>query len=252
MGKGGFRPVTEGATGAMNIVLTPVIKNRLDMLYLHERVSTEVIVGALQTEVARRMVKLFVAPRLSLAQRVEFHQHGVDWTDRLIVGDSRIVMDSVLECDLMAGRVEMIYLDPASDDSKDEDPAREADLAYLRDRLVLCHGLLHESGSTFVRIVDEDLSSVRSVMDEVFGADNCCGIVTLETTSVRASEPLPSFGEDPIGYRDSIGDSLVWYSRNLSQVKYQQLLVLLHFQAQYPTVFGEGSERRRRCGILLR
>ena len=89
-------------------------------------------------------------------------------------------------------------------------------------------------------------------MDEIFGTDNCCGIVTLERTSARAGAPLPLFGDGPIRYGNSAGDSLVWYSRKVSQAKYQQLLVLLHFQAQYPSVFGEGRERRTKCGILLR
>ena len=214
----------------MNIVLTPTVKSRLDMLYIPERASTKATVAALQAEVARTMVKRLVGPRLSLARRVEFYEHGVDWTDRLIVGDSRIVMDSVLACELMAGKVEMIYVDLPSSDATNDDPTDEAasSLAYLRDRLSLCRDLLHESGGIFVRLSGASLPGVRSVMDKIFGADNCCGIVTLEQ------------------------DCLVWYSRDLSRVKYQQLLRLLDFHAQYPSVFGEGSERRRRCGILLR
>ena len=230
----------------MKIVLKPVTQTRLDMLYLHPRVSPKAIVAAIQTEVARRMVKLFVGPRLSLAQRVEFYQHGVDWTDRLIVGDSHIVMDSVLECDLMAGKVEIIYLDPP------DAPVDYSSRAYLRNRLVRCCELLHESGSMFVRVSDDDLPRVRGLMDSIFGADQCCGIVTLEKTSTQTSERRPFEGTDPVCGSTSIGDCLVWYSRDLSKVKYQQLLVPLHFQAHYPTVFGKGRERRRRCGILLR
>ena len=196
----------------MNIVLRPVIKNRLDMLYIPERASTKAIVAALQVELARRTVEVFV---------MKSSQHGMEWTDRLIVGDSRIIMDSAVGCDLMTGKVQMIYLDPP-------DPTREADL-------ILCRGLLHESGGIFVRISDEDHPGLRSVIDAVFGSDNCCGIVTLEETS----------------YRKPVADCLVWYSRDVSKVECQQLLVLLHFQAQYPTVFGEGRARRKRCGILL-
>ena len=208
------------------------IKNRLDVRGIHERVS--------------------VGPQLSLTRRVELCQHGGDSTDRLIVGDSGIVMDSVLAGGLMVGTVEMIYLDPPSSDSQDRDQTREASLAYLRDRLVLCRELLHESGSIFVRVGDENRSSVRSVMDEVFGADHCCGIVTLEKTSAPAGELLPSVGDYPNQHSDSAADHLVWYGRDLSRVTSRALQVLLDFQAQDPSVFGDGRERRRTCGILLR
>ena len=235
-------------------MLTPVTEIWPDMLYPRERLAPGAIVEALPTEVARRTVKRLVAPRLSLAQRVAFYEHGVDWTDRLIVGDSRVVMDSVLESDLLTGKVEMIYLDPPPSDGTDDDPTDEAEsfLAYLRDRLSLCRGLLHESGSVFVRVSDASLPGVRRVMDEVLGADNHCGIVTLPKGPAHPGELLPAFGDYPVRSKRSAGDSLIWYGRDVARVTYQQLLVLLRFQGQYPTVFGEGKERRRRCGVLLR
>jgi adenine-specific DNA-methyltransferase len=214
------------------------MNNRLDMLYLPARASTQTIVAALQVEVARRMVKLFVGPRLSWPQGAACSQHGMDWTDRLIVGDSRIIMNSALGCDLLAGKVQMIYLDPP-------DPTGEADL--LR-----CRGLLHDSGGMFLRISDDDPPGLRNVMDSVFGPDNCRGIVTLEDTSAQAIDLLPSFAGHPIWYRKPVADYLVWYSRDPSRVDSQQLLVLRHFCAQYPNIFGAGRERRKRCGLLLR
>ena len=238
----------------MSIVLTPAMKNRMDTLHIPERASTKTIIAALQAEVARSTVKRLVAPRLSLAQREAFYEHGVDGTDRLIVGDSRIVMDSVLESDLLTGKVEMIYIAPPPSDGTDDDPTDEAEssLAYLRDRLSLCRDLLHESGSVFVRVSDASLPGVRRVMDEVLGADNHCGIVTLPKGPAHPGELLPASGDYPVRSSGSAGDSLIWYGRDVARVTYQQLLVVLRFQAQYPTVFGEGKERRRRCGVLLR
>ena len=43
-------------------------------------------------------------------------------------------------------------------------------LTYLRDRLLLAHELLHESGSAFVQIGDENLHIVRRMLDEMFGS----------------------------------------------------------------------------------
>jgi len=88
-------------------------------------------------------------------------------------------------------------------------------------------------------------------MDAVLGADNCCGIATREETSAPTGKLLPAVREDPVRRNGSAGDSLIWYSRDFSKATYRQLLVALHFQAHYLTVFGEGRERRRRCGILL-
>ncbi len=45
-------------------------------------------------------------------------------------------------------------------------------LTYLRDRLLLARELLHESGSVFVQIGDENVHRVGLVMDEIFGAEN--------------------------------------------------------------------------------
>jgi len=236
----------------MNIVSTPPSENRLEMLYVPERVSTEALLAVLHAKVAGRMGTRRVGPRLSLVQRVHCYDLGMDWTDRLIVGDSRIVMDSFLECTRMAGKVEMLYVDPPASEASD-DPADVADssLGYLRDRLSRCRDLLHESGSVFVRLGEARPSGVRSVMDAVLGADNCCGIATREETSAPTGKLLPAVREDPVRRNGSAGDSLIWYSRDVWKVTYRQLLVALHFQAHYLTVFGEGRERRRRCGILL-
>ena len=55
-------------------------------------------------------------------------------------------------------------------------------LAYLRDRLAIAKELLADTGSIFVQISDENLHRVRCVMDEVFGTDNCAGIITFRKT----------------------------------------------------------------------
>lgn len=38
--------------------------------------------------------------------------HDVDWANRLIAGDSLMVMNSLLEKEGLAGKVQMIYMDP--------------------------------------------------------------------------------------------------------------------------------------------
>ena len=135
----------------------------------------------------------------------EFYQHDQHWSNRMIVGDSLSVMASLAEREGLRGQVQCIYLDPpygikfnsnfqwstTSRDVKDgakDQITREPEqvrafrdtwrdgihsyLTYLRDRLTVARDLLHESGSIFVQIGDENVHRVRAVMDEVFGDGN--------------------------------------------------------------------------------
>ncbi|MBK9095619.1 MAG: hypothetical protein IPM84_23255 [Anaerolineae bacterium] len=45
-------------------------------------------------------------------QKVEFYQHEQNWANRLILGDSLLVMASLAEKEGLRGKVQMIYLDP--------------------------------------------------------------------------------------------------------------------------------------------
>jgi adenine-specific DNA-methyltransferase len=76
-------------------------------------------------------------------------------------------------------------------------------LTYLRDRLLLARELLHESGSCFVQISDENVHLVRDLMDEVFGVAN--HVVTIV---------VKKKGSQKSGLLDPVNDYLVWYSRS--------------------------------------
>lgn len=80
-------------------------------LHIHERVSTEAIMRAVRREEVQRT--LFADPQLSPAQELDFYQHQTDWANRLILGDSLLVMNSLLRREGMAGKVQCIYVDPA-------------------------------------------------------------------------------------------------------------------------------------------
>jgi adenine-specific DNA-methyltransferase len=145
----------------------------------------------------------------------------------------------------MAGRVQMIYIDPPYGikygsnfqpftnkrdvkDRSDADLTQEPEmikafrdtwelgihsyLTYLRDRLLLAKDLLSETGSVFVQISDENLHHVRAVLDEVFGASNFIQLVAYRTTGGQASNLLPT-----------VSDYLIWYATNRAQIKYNQL-----------------------------
>lgn len=212
-------------------------------LHIHERISTHAILRAVER--GEKQLDLFADPKLPLTERIEFYQHDVDWANRLILGDSLFVMNSMLKRELMGGKVQMIYVDPPYGiaygsnfqprtdrrdvkDGQDDYLTREPEmikayrdtwqlglhsyLTYLRDRLLLCRDLLSQTGSIFVQINDTNLHHVKEVMDEVFGAENYCATITFQKTGGQTSRLLPG-----------TADYLLWYGKDISQVKYRPL-----------------------------
>ena len=178
-------------------------------------------------------------------EAIEFYQHGVDWTNRLIAGDSLVIMNSLLEKEGMAGQVQMVYIDPPYGikygsnfqpfvdqrdvkDRKDEDLTQEPEmikafrdtwelgihsyLTYLRNRLLLARELLTDSGSVFVQISDENVHHVREICDEIFGADNFVSQILFQTTSGFETSTL-----------SRAGDIIIWYAKFRPTLKYHTL-----------------------------
>lgn len=79
-------------------------------LHIHERIAPEAIIRSIRREPAQP--DLFAKPEMPLKELVEFYQHEMDWTNRLILGDSLHVMNSLLEREMMAGKVQTIFVDP--------------------------------------------------------------------------------------------------------------------------------------------
>ena len=212
-------------------------------LHMHERISTQAILRVLAREDVQR--DLFADPQHDYAKAVQFYQHDVDWANRMILGDSLQVMASLARREDLAGKVQMIYLDPpygikfssnfqpqlGQRDVKDreQDLTREPEmvkayrdtwtlgihsyLAYLRDRLEMAKELLADTGSIFVQISDENLHYVRSVMDEVFGIANACSIISFRKTASRATNLLAEEN-----------DYILWYAKDKLNVKFRRLL----------------------------
>jgi adenine-specific DNA-methyltransferase len=221
-------------------------------IYIQEKIHPQVIVENLR-ETAKAGTKeqpleLFSDFNgIKFEQLIEFYQHkdGVKWANRMILGDSLLVMNSLAEKEGLKGQVQMIYLDPPYGikfgsnwqvstrkrdvkDGKAEDATRQPEqirafrdtwklgihsyLAYLRDRLTVARELLTESGSVFVQIGDENVHLVRNVLDEVFGSENFCGLIAFKKTGGLTTELLPR-----------VCDYILWYARDAKLVKYRQL-----------------------------
>ncbi len=208
-------------------------------LHVHERIDPCTIIEGVRKRNGGGSVQisLFETERSEpLRQAVEFYKHAHDWTNRLIAGDSLLVMNSLLEKEGMAGKVQMVYIDPPYGikygsnfqpfvnkrdvkDGNDDDLTSEPEqirafrdtwelgihsyLAYLRDRLLLARELLAEKGSVFVQIGDENVHHVRELMDELFGAANYVSAIVFR----KKTMPL---GSSTI---ERMHDFILWYAK---------------------------------------
>ncbi|MGB9152702.1 MAG: DNA methyltransferase, partial [Alphaproteobacteria bacterium] len=206
------------------------------------------------------------------SKRIDFYSHNVQphWSNRMVLGDSLLVMTSLAEKEGLRGKVQCIYLDPPYgikfgsnwqvstrknkvDDGKAAEVSREPEqvkafrdtwalgihsyLAYLRDRLVAARDLLTETGSVFVQISDENVHLVRNILDEVFGSEN----YICQTPFRKKSMPLGAT------YIETMDDILLWYGKDAKQTKYKQLYKRQNVEGLYYWGFAElkdGSKRK--------
>ena len=90
-------------------------------LHVHERIDPRTIIEAVRrvnsgqgiVDSEQVQLPLFEVERKEpLRSAIEFYQHAHGWSNRLVAGDSLLVMNSLLEKGGMAGKVQMIYIDP--------------------------------------------------------------------------------------------------------------------------------------------
>lgn len=233
-------------------------------LHVHERIDPASILNAVRKRLKREkavqprmQLGLFSAPfeNLPLRDAIDFYKHDKGWSNRLIAGDSLLVMNSLLQKEGMAGQVQMIYIDPPYgirygsnfqpfvgkrdvQDRKDQDLTQEPEmlkafrdtwelgihsyLTYLRDRALVASQLLSASGSIFVQISDENVHLVRNLLDDVFGPDNFVAQIVVQKTGGLGTTSLKS-----------VADYLIWYAKSKADLKYRQLFL--------PKVAGVGE-----------
>src|SRR5436853_475097 len=186
-------------------------------------------------------MQLFADPQLPLHQQLEAYEHRGGWVNRMILGDSLVVMNSLLEYEGLGGQVQMIYIDPPYGvkfgsnfqpfvrrrdvkSGDDADMTREPEmvkayrdtwelglhsyLTYLRDRLLVARELLTPSGSVFVQISDENLHHVKEILGEVFGDENFVVLIAYRRLGMMVGETIQSSAH-----------YLLWYARDKERMK---------------------------------
>jgi len=182
---------------------------------------------------------------IQFEELIDFYHHEQNWSNRMILGDSLMVMTSLAEKEGLKGKVQMVYIDPPYGinfgsnwqvstrkrdvkDGRAEDMTRQPEqirafrdtwklgihsyLAYLRDRFTVARELLTESGSVFVQMGDENVHLVRNVLDEVYGSENFVSLITFTKTSGQGSDFL--YG---------VADYILWYGKNRAATKFRRV-----------------------------
>lgn len=220
-------------------------------LHVHERIDAKTVIEGIRKTAVKTtessQMSLFESPveNPPIQEAIEFYKHKHNWSNRLVAGDSLLVMNSLLEKEGMSGKVQMVYFDPPYGikygsnfqpftnkrdvkDGNDEDLTAEPEmlkafrdtwelgihsyLTYLRDRFLLARELLTESGSMFLQISDENVHLVRNVMDEVFGSENFVSLITFrKTTGVQSN------------FVAGVSDYILWYGKNKAKGKFRPL-----------------------------
>jgi adenine-specific DNA-methyltransferase len=248
-------------------------------LYRHEHIAPETLIARLYRLKSRddTQHELFVNElhgnplALDEEQKPGAYYHRKDkWQNRLIQGDSLLVMTSLLEREGMAGQMQCIYIDPPYGikygsnwqmrlndrnvkDGADEHLSGEPEvikafrdtwelgihsyLSYLRDRLLVAKELLASSGSVFVQISDENVHLVRCLLDEILGSENFVSQISVTKAGALGSVLLPRSN-----------DYLIWYARDIDAIKYRPLYLESDYKEklnQYNMVLEpDGSSRR--------
>lgn len=239
-------------------------------LFVHERHSTKAILDGIKHRKAKgTTLDLFGDGGLDVTDKLDAYEHKGPWQNRMVLGDSLQVANSLLEFEGVGGQVQMVYFDPPYGvkfgsnfqpfirhnkvgHGRDDEMTREPEmvkayrdtwelglhsyLTYLRDRLWVFRELLHETGSVFVQISDDNLHHVREVLDEVFGASNFRAVISFKKTAGLGTEGLAS-----------VADYLLWYARDITRLKERTLYQRQDFSddPNYVWLMNSAGEKRR-------
>ncbi len=226
-------------------------------LHTHEKIDPRAIIERVRKTNSVNYVQMSLFKDEQIIPEkydIDFYKHDKNWSNRLIAGDSLLVMNSLLVKEGMAGKVQCIYIDPPYGikygsnfqpfthkrdvkDGKDlEDLTSEPEmlkafrdtwelgihsyLAYLRDRLLLARELLTDSGSCFVQISDENVHFVRCIMDEIFGKENFVSEIVFRKKQM------------PLGtkHMETSSDFIIWYARKKDNLRYRQLYLFKNIE----------------------
>lgn len=234
-------------------------------LHVHERIDPNSIIETVKKEhEGPKQMSLFETNEKPLREAIDFYKHKENWSNRLIAGDSLLVMNSLLEKEGMAGKVQMVYFDPPYGitygsnfqpftnkrdvkDGKDNDLTAEPEmikafrdtwelgihsfLTYLRDRIKLAFELLDDKGSIFIQISDENLHLIRNILDEIFGPHNFMSVITFQTKIPLGTKHLAN-----------LNDYIIWFAKDKEKIKFHKLYKEREINSSYSFIELENGK----------
>ncbi len=248
-------------------------------LFIHERLSTAAILETLKGHKRDKqltMFDLFADREHPIHDQVlRAYEHKNGWVNRMILGDSLVVMNSLLNYEGLGGQVQCVYMDPPYgiaygsnfqpfvrqakrglvQHNDDECMTREPEmvkayrdtwelglhsyLAFLRDRLLVARELLHPTGSFFLQISEQNVHHARELLDEVFGAENFASLVAYRTRSPLGTKGLAK-----------VCDYLLWYHKQAAVAKQRDLFApkTIADDHYFDSVELDDGTRRRMTG----
>ncbi len=231
-------------------------------IHVHERIDPSTILEKVKrTSSSKTMTEFFDTDENNppLYKALDFYEHEQGWSNRMIAGDSLLVMNSLLIKENMRNKVQMIYFDPpygikygsnfqpfvnqhSVQDGKDEYLTSEPEmikafrdtwelgihsyLTHIRERCLFARELLTESGSMFIQISDENIHLVRTIMDEIFGPKNFISLITWRRKTNSMGAKLMA----------SVSNYIIWYAKDKEKIKYHKL-----FEERDPELGGVWS-----------
>lgn len=240
-------------------------------IHIHEKIDPQSIIAKLHKDKEQHSLALnfHEENKLPFSKALDFYKHKEDWSNRFIAGDSALIMNSLLQKENIAGKVQCVYMDPPygikyssnfqpfhndhSNDSAEKNISTEPEtikafrdtwelgihsyLSYLRDRLLLCRELLSETGSCFMQIGDENVHHVRGMMDEIFGIENYVSLIAYKSTTGTEKNVGPQ----------RIHNYLIWYAKDKIKVKFNRLFKKILKESVDTNIFNmmEGVDGER-------
>ena len=215
-------------------------------LYIHEKIHPGAFAKSLSEGGEAQLQQQLFSDYNNLPDKAayEWYQYQGNWQNRLIRGEARYVMASLLAKEGLGGKVQMIYFDPpygisfqsnmqanarsrSQGETAKDIPADPGIVKAFRDTYqngihsyldnIYCiathaRALLTESGSFCMQIGPANVHLLAVLLDEVFGAENRVATISFAKSGGTASKTLPE-----------VADYLLWYAKDKKTLRFRQL-----------------------------
>ena len=137
-----------------------------------------------------------------------------DIFDNLLIHGDNLLALKALEQEY-TGQVKCVYIDPPFNtgeafENYDDGLEHSIWLGLMRERLGIIYSLLHETGSLFVHLDDNEVDYCKVILDELFGRSNFVNRITLEARAASSFSTV-----NPGVFKAT--EYVLWYAKDKSK-----------------------------------